>query len=335
MKSLKITGIGSSRLIRQRSRDTLPVVRRRNSFGAGFRSRPKWTFEQFAIQARFDDILRVLQDFQKDPDRLRSWLGEGCQGKDTPLHVILRYHPPPRLIDALVHALKNIGWFRSDSFIPEDVPDNHGRTPLHVATAAGSHIHVVERLLEGDTFVMPAYTRDNFGRFPLHWACMNPSGQSNPFFSPHQHMPYTAAQARNLRYNMIRMVRLLVDVYPEAASLADNKGMTPLDYAIQNNADAAIIQFLQMAIKSFQKKANKNDTTEVETQESSVLEFSNNGFGQNDDMSSLGWEDDETTYEYERDETSYSGKASHQPSYLIFDPADKESPEIIEKYWFL
>jgi hypothetical protein len=254
-------------------------------------------------------------------------------------------------------------------FIPELSRDDQGRTPLHIAAEAGCHFEVIDRLMEGTTCVMPALTKDDHGRFPLHWACTNPSGvspcmSSENLSSKSMSSKSTSSKGHSLRSfmsssrrlisstrkrrekpvvatpelmdNMINVIRMLVNVYPEAAFIPDEHGLTPLALARQSESDVSVLEVLEYAVKSHQKAIGCTTwvDSDVTAFEFFSLEVSLCGsyFDGEGDVSSLGMEEGCYTPGQRN-----LGKPDQHPSDIIVDPDqnDDELLEVIQQCWFI
>ena len=212
-------------------------------------------------------------------------------------------------------------------FLPEEAVDRRGRNPLHLAVEAGCKLSVVDRLLSGETCSMPAIAKDAYGRTPLHWACTNPSGGESPAHARSKqgslrslfglsvssrqdcnksHCSSASLQTKDAARgksisdmeNMACVICRLTAVYPEAASIKDLDGFTPLDLAILSRASKPTLRFLRQAVKLHEKGQADCESTE-ETMDlssdelpiGSLLVLCRNGFPERDDVSSIGWTD--------------------------------------------
>jgi len=149
---------------------------------------------------------------------------------ESPLHIVVQYSPTEAVVDKLVEFLT-----RKLKVVPEDAVDINGKTPLHIAAAAGCSSHVVARLVSGISAVMPAVAKDVMGRHALHWACTNPNGRA---FARKKELAGDAD-------NSYRGIGLLIETYPEALCLMDMDGRTPMDLAILNGANERIVNLLE------------------------------------------------------------------------------------------
>jgi hypothetical protein len=255
-------------------------------------------------------------------------------------------------------------------FIPELSRDDQGRTPLHIAAEAGCHFEVIDRLMEGTTCIMPALTKDDHGRFPLHWACTNPSGvspcmssksmsmssksmsmssksmssksTSSPLrflmsssrrliSSPRKRREKPAVATTELMENMINVIRMLVKVYPEAASIPDENGHTPLHLARLSLCDVSVLEVLENAVKAIGSTTYVDpDVTPFEFFSFEVSRCGSYVDG-DDDVSSLGMEEGC----YTPGQHNF-GKPDQHPSDIIVDPKQNDdNPEVIQQCWFI
>jgi hypothetical protein len=95
--------------------------------------------------------------------------------------------------------------------------------------------------------------QDKWLRCPLHWACTHPNGRNTWWnnetrnnWSEKMILSKILCQARKESVNtgMVDSVRTLLTSYPEATIIQDSDGKTPLDLAIEHNADPNIIRLL-------------------------------------------------------------------------------------------
>ncbi|GAX28518.1 hypothetical protein FisN_12Hh117 [Fistulifera solaris] len=179
--------------------------------------------------------LRKRSPQQDDEYKLHLFRGE------TPLHILLRYNPPEELVHSVIEYLSQS---EQSCGVPEDSIDMLGRTPLHVACANGAAVAVVERLLNGESSVMPAFAKDAAGRHALHGACANPQGswRRQVRRTNHHHYPFVESMA--MVDNMVNVVKALLQAYPESVFIADHDGNRPKDLARMQNADERILLLL-------------------------------------------------------------------------------------------
>jgi ankyrin repeat protein len=208
-----------------------------------------------AKRQKFNRVLSFLQgDCSKEllhprPGTIHSFKGE------TLLHLILPYNPPVEIVDLLTHHL---GVVSSDPIVlPEEVANIHGRTPLHVAAAHACDVLVVRRLMvKSDTrTTLQASIRDCVERTPLHWACCIPEPHKRRCCRLRGLCGLGSTCSKNLMKpqdngdNMVEVVRVLVETYPQAVIMKDANGWTPFHLAVQHKADIRIIRILQHAEK--------------------------------------------------------------------------------------
>jgi hypothetical protein len=233
---------------------------------------PRVTFVKLARRQRFTEILEILRRedeydidgwFFLEAPKTRFMFSLTAEGGDSssqnlhsfrgesPLHIILHYHPNRTVVDKLIRYLSSS---KKSHTVPEDAIDIQGFTPLHVGASKGCSASVMERLLNGVSAVMPAVTKDSMGRHALHWACENPSFEARHFSC------VSILQGHALKKSngdlsavdniMIQVIFLLIKAYPEASTIPDMEGNTPLDLAIENEVDPRIISLLEGAIQN-------------------------------------------------------------------------------------
>lgn len=156
----------------------------------------------------------------------------------TPLHLACQYRAPASVLDPVIHILQ-----RRHMAVPQQVQDEQGQTPLHIAVTAGCEEAVVQRLLAGDGLLMPAVLRDRQDRTPLHCATQTTvtKQRKKSFLGPNQLSLDT--------WHKRRVSAVLLEQYLEAALLQDQAGNTPIDYARDN-------KFLRHAMHKLQHTAD-------------------------------------------------------------------------------
>lgn len=156
----------------------------------------------------------------------------------TFIHQLLKHNPPVDIVDIALQRLQ------CPDVIVEEERDEKGRTPLHIAAAHTCDSRIIKLLLEGVSGVMPAFMSDKAGNTPLHAAC------NVNFDSIRRHSIKRALAAMN---NATEIVTRLLQANPEAASLGNRRGETPLHLAKENNADARIIVRIDAVQQTFQE----------------------------------------------------------------------------------
>eukprot|EP00977_Amphora_coffeiformis_P007014 scaffold1519_cov166-Amphora_coffeaeformis.AAC.14 len=190
--------------------------------------------ESLAMQSQWEALIRLVENSQLD--EWKSDNGVAATRQTTPLHVALAHRAPIHVVDALLAIVSKTTHHLGKTYSPEEAKDVQGRTPLHVAVTVGCEEAVVHRLLAGENLVMPAVARDAQHQTPLHAACRAP-------LAKHKKKKRMAIDL----YNKQRVIRVLLDQYPEGAMLLDKHGKTPVDYAVQNNLSTHIIHELKRA----------------------------------------------------------------------------------------
>jgi len=221
---------------------------------------------------------------------LQQWLRADCVGSETPLHVILRFSPSEEVVDAMISLLEDIGSSHHDGTIEESV-DDQGRNPLHIAVAHGCHASVVERLLNGPSYSMPAMQRDEKGRYPIHWLCCNPHGAKQLsvdtkrkralFFKSKKTQPPQVNQSKE---NAHRVVKRLLCIFPEVAGIPDADGCTPWDLAVKSNAHLDFLEQIQGCITKTNIMSQRTEDTSI-MDDFAPLEITET---EEDEVSSLG-----------------------------------------------
>lgn len=129
----------------------------------------------------------------------------------TALHAACaKRRPPLRVIQALVEACGRHG----ETIMERD---KHGRTPLVLAISSNADYPVIEYLVSERP--QAATVNDHLGQLPLHIAC-------------------------GVFEQQEKLVKLLLQAFPEAASRETFNGRTPLHAAMEARAPLAIVQQL-------------------------------------------------------------------------------------------
>jgi hypothetical protein len=236
---------------------------------------PRASFFKLARQQRFAEMIEILR--RKNEYDLDIWLFQknlhSFRG-ESPLHMIMHYHPTPTVVDKLIEYLSSS---KKSHAVPEEAIDMQGFTPLHVGACKGCSVSVMRRLVTGASTVKPAIVKDSMGRHALHWACANPRVKaSTALCTPFRQRRSLNTDGLSPEDNMVQVVVLLVKAYPEASIVPDMEGHTPLDLARANGADPRIIKFVEAAITfveaAFQRcKQASNARSSVDTQKHSDL----------------------------------------------------------------
>ena len=289
----------------------------------GHQGRPRCSLEQLARKGDFAAISSLLQGACMKDQALYDWLNEKPTIKDeeTALHRLLKHQPPVELVRQLREKLIQLhqgdhgsikmkildesnesndenlpSQCQEETFIIEEWLDSRGRNPLHIASASACHIHVIDLLLDGETCTMPAVWKDDFGRYPLHWICANPHGQTFSLKNEKSPNKKLSRAARTSAYqkavtNVRRIIARLITIFPEALAIADKSGCMPLDLARSNKADTSIILLLDRSLSALRKlksEHSENGNVWMDLSET-TLEISNSTDDcDSDDVSSLG-----------------------------------------------
>ena len=207
-----------------------------------------------AKQGKFDEIhyrlTRSGADGTFSPCRLGSLLYiTNPDDAAFPLHALLKFQPPVTVVDALIRKLQHdCSTLAPGVLVPEEVREKTlHQTALHVAVASHCSLEVIERLLQGESLVMPAMAKDGLHRFPLHWACALPHHKNNGW-------SLWSRLSSEIDYRW-DVVHFLLEQYPVAVVIPDVYNQTPLDYARHNKLHASILELLEHAATEFSKYA--------------------------------------------------------------------------------
>jgi hypothetical protein len=175
----------------------------------------------------------------------------------TPLHLILAYQPPVEVVDSMIHIVYD----RFSILSPEEYPDQNQKTPLHIAVENFCDPEVTERLLAGESLLVPALLRDRHGRCALHYNCCTAADagklKKKNFFDRD---PVAMNQFRQRQ-----TLGILLEHYPEAAGLTDVNGKTPWDYAREMKLDNVNVRYLKKMYDLFVLKPQTKKQMTVST----------------------------------------------------------------------
>jgi hypothetical protein len=164
------------------------------------------------------------------------------------------------IVEALVNCMVEL--YRN---APLDATDVLGRTPLHIAALSGS-IDAIPILTNGSTmnsFITAPLLQDKWLRCPLHWACTHPIGYTSrendygvysDMYENNTILCKLACQPRKNTTDMFDAVCTLLSSYPEATIIRDSDGKTPLELAIEHNADPNIIRIVSKMEQSVRQE---------------------------------------------------------------------------------
>lgn len=181
--------------------------------------------------------------------RLGSMYVTNPEDAAFPLHAILKHRPPVKVVNALIKKLQqDVSSLAPGVLVPEEMREKTlQQTPLHVAVSSFCSLAVIERLLEGESLVLPAMTKDGLHRFPLHWACA----------LPHSAKPWSWQRGVEVDYRW-DLIHYLLEQYPVACVIPDAYDQTPLDYARHNKLHVSIVELLEYATAEYAHYAPNN-----------------------------------------------------------------------------
>lgn len=186
------------------------------------------------------------------------------------------------IVEALVNCMTEL-YHNS----PLDVTDVLGRTPLHIATIYGS-TDAIPILTNGSTvssFNSAPLIQDKWLRCPLHWACTHPISRNkrgaNDASNEKTILEKLICQPRNDATDMFDAVRTLLASYPEATIILDSDCKTPLELAIEHNADPSIVRMVSKMERSVRAERHGfecNSFWESKNGETTSMSVSENDF---------------------------------------------------------
>ena len=141
---------------------------------------------------------------------------------DGPLTYVCRFMPPLDVVQSL------------QEIFPGSIAhvDEMGRQPLHLAIKWGASTEVIKHLIKEHPSTLKK--QDNMKNIPLHLACQ--------FYLSNHHPLTTDSQSVS---SLLRILHRLILVAPSTVNVEDKNGTNALEYAIDANMDAVIINTLQ------------------------------------------------------------------------------------------
>jgi hypothetical protein len=200
--------------------------------------------ESYCRTGKWDSVLKVVsQSTVDDWNPSPSEDGSHCLHQvSSPLHLILAHGAPLKVVESMIDLMTN----KFEIPVPEESLDEFGRTPLHVAVQAGCDEETVHRLLNGHGLVMPAVIQDENQQTPLHLACATSivkKQKKKSVFAPNP----TAM----LKWHKRQVMLALMYEYPEACSVKDKYGKTPLDYAREQGLKDSSVNELERLSREY------------------------------------------------------------------------------------
>lgn len=245
-------------------------------------------FAVLAVARKFDVIATILLDADVDH---HTWLlssSSKSHHKGTlllfqqqlPLHIVLKYKPPVRLVELLIQKLStNSNREEGPSAVVAvaEATDMLGRSPLHVAVQHGCCVAVVELLLDHAAAAGPGIiTRDYWGRSALHWAV---STNEQPTMMGGFGFCFggsTAATSKLLdeMETRVKTVCALTQACPDMVYIRDEDGRTPFQLAIHCQADSALLYLLAAPNSNIINKTSTADHHEkvVQSEQTAATE---------------------------------------------------------------
>jgi len=228
-------------------------------------------------QQKYDAVMEILLNNKVDMKEIIE--GSSRIVKEPFLFYVLRHKPGAdvvTLINVHIDRLANAG-----VDIETMLFDSNGKIPLHVAAEYGCGRDVTRCLLDDDGF--RATIRDNHNRCPLHWAVANESKGRR-------------RKTQSDKRKMFETVLFLLSACPEMVVEEDLEGNTPLDLALMNKCDQAIIDLLEANASAYGKVSDMligNECRAARAGKKSgfvpsiISEISSTD---DDDLSSIGWD---------------------------------------------
>ena len=165
----------------------------------------------------------------------------GCEEfhEMTLLHAVARFDAPLTVVAKMIEICPDL----------PSATDCLGRTPLHVAAGLGASPDVIK--LIAHSWPAACISPDEDGKTPLHFAC----DTSCELFADDSNNKTPSRATPNHR-----SIRYLLSVCPHAATMEDLHEMSPLEYALLNDAEMETVKLLQKAaavsLKEIQSRSN-------------------------------------------------------------------------------
>ena len=217
-----------------RSNTTLHTVRCDDSSTVSERSFSSKAsiLESLARNGKWEAVLQLVQESHLDDWTSNHTKPSGTKEEEevscdyslyqctTPLHLVLAQQAPLHIVERMITLIHE----HLQVPVPEESPDEEGRTPLHIAVTSGCKEEVAARLLSGSSLVMPAVLVDAQGQTPLHAAC------AAQIVKTKKKNVFKANPVAMQKWNKRCVLLLLMEEYPEACAVRDKAGKTPADY---------------------------------------------------------------------------------------------------------
>mmetsp|Transcript_5618 Transcript_5618/g.8642 ORF Transcript_5618/g.8642 Transcript_5618/m.8642 type:complete len:389 (+) Transcript_5618:236-1402(+) len=232
----------------------------------GLRWKPSFT--RLLENDDFNQIRDILMSCDSD-EIARKWLEEGGQNDfidETPLHLVLKYHPPLDIVESITEILTC-----TKGLVAEQQQDGTGQTPLHTAAEWGAGSLIVGRFLKnassstsknssGLSVLSYVKMKDNKGRTPLHLVLMNPKGLAPQDVEWCDSGQFSADFKEEQEQDMIEVVKILCRIDPDGLRVRDIRGKTPLHYSKSRGASAEMLQVLENVKKQKKHHSSKGSS---------------------------------------------------------------------------
>lgn len=150
-----------------------------------------------------------------------------CNKTHSLTHTLCRFRAPVHILSMAVDS-NSLSLFQVDCL---------GKLPLHVAAENGASPQVIEYLCARCPTV--ALHQDSQGRVPLHLACEAWESRCD------------CESDEEAMDDFEKVIETLIEASPKSLLIEDSEDMTPLECAIETEADFTIVRMLQKATKEF------------------------------------------------------------------------------------
>lgn len=207
-------------------------------------------------QRKWQEVDNVLE-YTKNLDDVGGGVpcdNEKCEVVHSLLHFTLKYHPPVSTVKLLV-GLNTKAVFE---------PDCMRRYPLHIAAMHGASAFVITYIVS--LYPEAAEVQDVNGKTPLHLAFCDYRWKSQSGIE----------EGLEIRKSMRKIVQCLCNAAPESVVLEDEKGVSAIESAIEEEADMRVIRSLQKASESFRRLKIRTSDSNVSDREVGVKQVEKN-----------------------------------------------------------
>lgn len=175
---------------------------------------------EYMMEGKWDELFILMEE-----NFIECIDCPNCGQKHSLLHAVCKHNPP-------LFVVKEIVSMSRDSCFEADCT---GKLPLHIAVEHVAGFDVIIFLINQNK--VAASVCDDNGCFPIHLLFKKLKEKSTIYGSSRSSSVYLP--------NFGRLVRYLCRVSPEIITLEDGDGVSPIEYAIEEEVDTTILSHLQ------------------------------------------------------------------------------------------